>query len=117
VTGGGQDGAGLEIFIGLYRMIVPRIHNMTKEVAKRQVERRLLELMGEYRNYASNPRHCWHDDMMAFSSEFRGSTITGTIHVSETMVTVDLGIPFEWRIFEGRIRSEVERGLRDIFPH
>ncbi len=96
-------------------MKVQRVHMMTGETARGEVERALPGLLQEFGSDVSDVTHVWSGNSMNFSFRTRGLSIKGRIDVTDSQVLIDVSLPLIARPFEGRIRSATERKLEQIF--
>ena len=92
-------------------MKITRKHRMTKQAAKSKVQGLLPKLIEQYGQRLSDPVHEWHGDTMRFSFGALGFTIKGTLDVTDSDAVLDLDLPFAAKLFEGTVRSSVEREL------
>ena len=97
-------------------MKVSRAHNMAKEAARKQVKNLLPHLLKEMGSNVNNPKQAWRGDTLDFSFYTMGYDIRGQLVINDTAVTIDVGIPFLAKLFEGKVRSTVEQRLREYFP-
>jgi hypothetical protein len=89
---------------------------MTKQAAKDWVESQLPELLRRFGDSVSNATYSWRDDAADFSFQARGFNFSGTFEVTDVELTLDLGIPFIARPFQGKIQSEADRWLDERLP-
>ena len=92
-------------------MKITRKHRMTKQAAKSKVQGLLPKLIEQYGQRLPDPVREWHGDTMRFSFGSLGFTIKGTLDVTDSDVVLDLDLPFAAKLFEGTVRSSVEREL------
>ena len=75
------------------------------------VEGLLPALTEQFGGSVSNPSSTWQGDVLSFSFRARGFDIKGTLEITDTDAVLDVTLPFAARLFEGSIRSSVEREL------
>jgi hypothetical protein len=95
------------------RVTVP--HNTDKATARRKVDARLQQLLGQYGSYLSNVDQRWDGDTLVFSGSARGFKANGTVEVTDTDVIIDGKLPLIAKPFESRIRSTLEREAAAMF--
>jgi vacuolar-type H+-ATPase subunit B/Vma2 len=96
-------------------MKVSREHGVTKEEASHKLDGFLEEVLKEYGSRVSEHNHEWTDDTMRFSGKASGFSVSGTVQVTDTTVTIDVGLPMMARIFEGQLRGRVDGVLDSLF--
>ncbi len=95
------------------RIAVP--HNTSKDVARRKVEDRLGQLLGQFGDRADELAHEWSGDTLRFKGKARGLTVEGTVEITDAAVIIDGKLPLIAKPFESRIRQAVEREADQIF--
>jgi len=95
------------------RIAVP--HNTSKAAARRRVEERIGQLLGQFGDRAEDVTHEWSGDTLRFRGKARGLTVEGTLEVTDAAVIIDGKLPLIARPFESRIRQAVEREAEQIF--
>jgi len=95
---------------------VSRVHGMTKADALKRVDVLLPQLLGQFGSQVSDVHHHSLDSTMEFSFRTRGVHLNGTLEVTDNTVTLDMGIPFPFTLFQGQIETAVGEKLADYFP-
>ena len=95
------------------RIAVP--HNTSKAAARKRVEGRLGQLLGQFGDRAEDVTHEWSGDTLRFRGKARGLTVEGTLEVTDAAVIIDGKLPLIAKPFESRIRQAVEREAEQIF--
>jgi hypothetical protein len=95
-------------------MKVSVAHRLQTCEAKDRLEAGLVSMLERFGDSVTNVRRDWDGDTARFSFRAQGFEIKGRLTLSDGMVTVDLGLPLAARLFQGRIRAEVEGGLERI---
>jgi len=95
------------------RIAVP--HNTSKAAARKRVEERLGQLLGQFGDRAEDVTHEWSGDTLRFRGKARGLTVEGTLEVTDAAVIIDGKLPLIAKPFESRIRQAVEREAEQIF--
>ena len=98
-------------------MDVSADHGATKEEARHTVERELPRLLQRFGGHVSNVRHAWRGDTLEFSFSAVGADIEGSLHVTDRNVTVEVGVPLRFRLFQGRIEKEAREWCDRVFGH
>ena len=87
-------------------------HLLSKEDAKIRMENLIQKLKNEYEGQIQNMSEQWANYTNSIQVAARGYSISGTIEVKESIVSVDLRIPFLLQAFSKKIRSVVEEQLK-----
>lgn len=95
------------------RVIVP--HNTTKEEARKKIDQRLGELLGQYGHYLSDSQTNWSGDRLDFSGKARGFSANGSVEITDTEVIIDGKLPLIAKPFEPRIKHTIEREAETMF--
>jgi hypothetical protein len=93
---------------------------MTRDDARRRVEDHATELMERLGTSVTSVVRAWSGDVMSFAFAVRGVRVEGTVHVDETDAILDVegrssSDRLALKMFESRMRSEMEEGLKGIF--
>ena len=95
------------------RVTVP--HNTDKATARRKVDARLQQLLGQYSGYLNDVDQRWEGDCLLFSGSARGFKANGTLEVTDNEVIIDGKLPLIAKPFESRIKSTIEREAAAMF--
>lgn len=90
-------------------------HNTTREAARKRVEERLGQLLGQFGEKADDVQHEWSGDTLRFRGKAKGLTVEGTLEVTDAAVVIDGKLPLIAKPFEGRIREAVAREADSMF--
>lgn len=102
-------------------MKVLRPHGTTRDGARRRIEDHAAELMERFGASVTGVERVWSGDVLSFALTTRGVSVRGTLQVDDTDATLELDGRFPRdRLFLGafasRMRSELEEGLKGMFP-
>jgi len=95
------------------QVIVP--HNTTKEDARKKIDRRLGELLGQYGHYLSESQMNWSGDHLHFSGKAKGFSAKGSIEITDKEVILDGKLPLIAKPFEPRVKHTIEREAEAMF--
>jgi len=90
-------------------------HHTSKEEARKIVDRRLGELLGQYGHYLSESQTNWNGDRLEFSGKAKGFNVNGSLEITDSEVIVDGKLPLLAKPFEPRIKSTLEREAESMF--
>ncbi len=92
-------------------MRVSVAHRLGAGEARERLEAGLVSMLNRFGDSVSDVSREWEGDTARFSFRAQGFEVSGLMMLSEGVVTVELKLPFAARLFEGRIRAEVEGEL------
>ena len=95
------------------RIIVP--HHTTRAAARKRIEERFSQLLGEYGRHADDAQHTWSGDTLQFKGKAKGFKIEGSVEVTDSEVIFDGKLPLLAKPFEPKIRQTVERETERMF--
>jgi len=95
------------------RVIVP--HHTTKEEARKKIDRRLGELLGDYGHYLSHSEMTWSGDRLDFSGKAKGFSASGSVEITDTEIILDGKLPLIAKPFEPRVKHTIEREAEAMF--
>lgn len=95
------------------RVTVP--HNTTKEEARKKIDQRLGQMLGQYGHYLSESQTNWSGDRLDFSGKAKGFSASGSVEITDTEVIVDGKLPLIAKPFESRIKHTIEQEADSMF--
>jgi hypothetical protein len=95
-------------------MRIVKRHGMTRQGAKETAGSLFPALVERHKDEISNPTFVWRGDVMEFSFQALALNIKGTLQVTDTEIVLDVALPSVARLFEGTIRTNIERELDRI---
>jgi Putative polyhydroxyalkanoic acid system protein (PHA_gran_rgn) len=95
------------------RVTIP--HHTDKETAKRKINERLGQAMGQYGHYLSDSTHTWDGDRLTFAGSAKGFKASGTIEVTDSEVIIDAKLPLIAKPFEPRVKHAIEQEATAMF--
>ena len=90
-------------------------HHTDKTSARRKIEARLEELLGEHGHFLSEMKQHWEGDRLVFSGTAKGFKANGSVEVTDSEVILDGKLPLIAKPFESRIKSTIEREASTMF--
>jgi len=90
-------------------------HHTSKAAARKKVEERLGQLLGQFGSRADEIDHSWSGDTLSFKGKAKGLKVEGTIDVTDTEIVLHAKLPFMAIPFEGKIRHAVEKEAGSMF--
>jgi putative polyhydroxyalkanoate system protein len=95
------------------RIAVP--HNTTKAEARKRVDQRLQNLLGQFSHHAEDLEHDWTGDTLRFKGKAKGLKVEGTVEITDAAMIVDAKLPLIAMAFEGKIREAVQKEANQMF--
>jgi putative polyhydroxyalkanoate system protein len=95
------------------RIIIP--HNTDRASARRKIDARLQDLLGQHGHYLNDIEQHWEGDRLVFSGTAKGFKAHGSVEVTDSEVIVDGKLPLIAKPFESRIKSTIEREAATMF--
>jgi putative polyhydroxyalkanoate system protein len=95
------------------RIAIP--HHTTRANARRIIEQKLSQVEQHYGHYASDIEQQWVGDTLNLSAKAKGFQIKGTLDITDTEVILEGKLPLMAKMFEGRIKSTVEKEGAELF--
>jgi hypothetical protein len=89
-------------------------HKTSAAAAVKRVKDGLDENRAQINQQAKITEERWEGDTFHFGVEVQGKEITGTLSVSDTDYVLDAKLPLLWRMFEGRIESEIAKQINGM---
>jgi len=86
-------------------------HDLDVATAKKVTDRAFAAYAAEYPDY--KPTLAWANDRKAdISFSAKGIKLSGAMHISEKLITMELDVPFLLRVFQGKAISVIEREVK-----
>lgn len=95
------------------RIVIP--HHTDRVAARRKIEARLEDLLGQHGHFLSDINQHWEGDRLIFSGTAKGFKANGSIEITDSEVILDGKLPLIAKPFESRIKSTIERETTTIF--
>jgi putative polyhydroxyalkanoate system protein len=91
-------------------------HHTTRAKARQIIEKKMSQVEQHYGHYASDVEQQWNGDVLNISAKAKGFSIKGTLEITDTEVILEGKLPLMAKMFEGRIKSTVEKEGTELFP-
>ncbi len=95
------------------QIVIP--HHTDRASARRKIEARLEDLLGQHGHYLTDITQHWEGDRLIFSGSAKGFKANGSVEVTDSEVIVDGKLPLIARPFESRIKSTIEHEAAEMF--
>jgi putative polyhydroxyalkanoate system protein len=92
-------------------------HQLGREEAKRRIN----ELASNFQNQAGGifkgVEQRWDGDSLHFVVGAAGQSISGTAHVAEQTVNLDIALPWMLSLLAGTVKKQIEQQAREALGH
>ena len=89
-------------------------HKMSQAAAITRVKKALDENRAQIAQYAKITEEKWDGNTLDFTVDLQGKEITGTLEVTDADYVIDAKLPLLWRMFEGRIESQIAEQVKKM---
>lgn len=89
-------------------------HNLPKTQARECAKKILSDLSHQQARLISKPVQMWDEDDCKFSFSVKGSTVTGSIQVSEKSIDIKAKLPMTLSIFKGMIKETIAKKAKEL---
>jgi len=89
-------------------------HKMSQAAAIERVKKALDENRAQIAQYAQITEEKWDGNTLDFTVDLQGKEITGTLEVTDADYVIDAKLPLLWRMFEGRIESQIAEQVKKM---
>jgi len=97
---------------GLMHFQVP--HKTSKLEALQKVKQALNDARPQMEAHATIKEERWEGETLHFAASVQGTTITGTLQVTDADFLIDAQLPLLWRMFEGRIEKMIVEQVQQL---
>ena len=95
------------------QVIIP--HHTDRASARRKIEARLHDLLGQHGHFLSDITQHWEGDRLVFSGTAKGFKANGSVEITDADIIVDGKLPLIARPFQSRIKSTIEKEAGEMF--
>ncbi len=89
-------------------------HQFTKQGAITQINRALQEAESKLQGQATIDRAEWEGETLMYAVTVQGAKISGSVEVLDTSFDITIKLPLMLRLFEGRIKKQIEEQLKQM---
>ncbi|HVZ75769.1 MAG TPA: polyhydroxyalkanoic acid system family protein [Candidatus Paceibacterota bacterium] len=93
-------------------LVIP--HKTSRQAAVEKIKSALTEHRAQLIEHATVKKEEWLGDTLNFDVDLQGKSISGTLEVTDSEYILDAKLPLLWRMFEGRIESEIAKQVKGI---
>ena len=91
-------------------------HHSTSEAVRGKLEGAIRKALDLGSGQIQHADYAWEGDRLSFSFTAISKTIKGNAQITDTEVQVDVGLPFMFRPFEGKVKSRMLQAFDELFP-
>lgn len=89
-------------------------HTFTKQGAITQIKKALEDAQTKLAGQATIERAEWEGDTLVYAVTVQGAKISGSVVVGDTAFDIIIKLPLMLKLFEGRIKKQIEEQLAHI---
>ncbi|HVV15033.1 MAG TPA: polyhydroxyalkanoic acid system family protein [Candidatus Paceibacterota bacterium] len=93
-------------------IVIP--HKTTQSKAVEKVKDGIEQGRSKIAGQAKITEERWEGNTLHFGVELQGKPISGKLEVTDADYVLDAKLPLMWRIFEGRIESEIASQVKKL---
>ena len=95
------------------RIVIP--HHTDRINARRIIDARLHDLLGQHGHFLSDINQHWEGDRLVFSGTAKGFKANGSVEITDSEVILEGKLPLIAKPVESRIKSTIEREAATMF--
>ncbi len=92
-------------------------HQLGHAEAKRRIGDLATQFQGQAGNMLSGVQQRWDGDTLHFVVAAAGQSISGTAHVAEQTVNLDIALPWMLSLLAGTVKKQIEQQAREALEH
>ncbi len=92
-------------------------HQLGLAEAKRRISELGSHFQGQAGGMLKSVEQHWEGDTLHFHVAAAGQTISGTAHVAEQTVNLDIALPWMLSLLAGTVKKQIEQQARDVLEH
>lgn len=91
------------------------------QLGQAEAKRRIGELASHVQDHSAgmlkSVEQHWNGDILHFLVAAAGQSISGTAHVTEQTVNLDIALPWMLSLLAGTVKKQIEQEARDLLGH
>ncbi len=92
-------------------------HQLGREEARRRIDELASHLQSQSGSLLKGVEQHWDGDTLHFVVGAAGQSISGTAHVAEQTVNLEIALPWMLSLLAGTVKKQVEQQARDLLGH
>lgn len=92
-------------------------HQLGRAEAKRRIGDLATQFQGQAGDMLSGVEQRWDGDTLHFVVGAVGQSISGTAHVAEQTVNLDIALPWMLSLLAGTVKKQIEQQAREALEH
>jgi putative polyhydroxyalkanoate system protein len=92
-------------------------HQLGRTEAKRRLSEQASQLQSQHGGLLERVEQRWDGDTLHFLVAAAGQSISGTAHVTETTVNLDIALPWILSLLAGTVKKQIEQQGRRLLGH
>ncbi len=92
-------------------------HQLGRAEAKRRIDEMAAQFQSEAGAMVNGVQQRWEGDTLHFAVAAAGQSISGTAHVAEQTVNLDIALPWMLSLLAGTVKKQIEQQARQALGH
>jgi putative polyhydroxyalkanoate system protein len=92
-------------------------HQVGRAEAKRRIDEMASQFQGQSGGMLKSVQQHWDGDTLHFTVAAAGQSISGTAHVAEQTVNLDIALPWMLSLLAGTVKKQIEQQAREALGH
>jgi hypothetical protein len=96
------------------RLAMQTPHNLGREEASRRLKDKFRVVRDKYGSQVNNLQEKWDNHTFSFDFKAMGMGVSGTVHVEDDGVRLNVDLPLAAMIFKGAIQRQIQQELNGL---
>ena len=92
-------------------------HQLGRTEAKRRIGEQASQLQSQHGGLFERVEQRWDGDTLHFLIAAAGQSVSGTAHVTEQAVNLDIALPWMLALLAGTVKNQIEQQGRKLLGH
>jgi putative polyhydroxyalkanoate system protein len=92
-------------------------HQLGRAEAKRRIADQASQLQSQQGSMLERLEQRWEGDTLHFLVAAVGQSVSGTLHVTEQTVNLDIALPWILAMLAGTVKKQIEQQGRNLLGH
>lgn len=92
-------------------------HQLGQAEAKRRIGELASNAQDQSGGMLKSIEQRWDGDTLHFQIAAAGQSISGTAHVAEQSVNLDIALPWMLKLLAGTVKKQIEQQAREVLEH
>lgn len=92
-------------------------HQLGRAEARRRIGEQAAQLQSQHGGMLERVEQRWEGDTLHFLVAAVGQSVSGTAHVTEQTVNLDIALPWMLSLLAGTVKKQIEQQGRNLLGH